>query len=72
MFRDIAGNIYSRRILAGEFILTNKYFMHDLLIIGLWNEKMENSIIANNGSVPLQLREKYKTVWELPMKLYGG
>ena len=74
-FEDIAGNIYSRRILAGEFILTNKSFRHDLLIIGLWNEKMKNSIIANNGSVqnilsiPLQLREKYKTVWELPMKL---
>ena len=67
-FEDIAGNIYSRRILAIEFILTNKSFRHDLLIIGLWNEKMKNSIIANNGSVPLQLREKYKTVWELPMK----
>ena len=74
-FEPITSNIFSRRTLAGEFILTNKYLMLDLLKIGLWNEKMKNSIIANNGSVqnivaiPLQLREKYKTVWELPMKL---
>jgi len=70
----ITSNIYNRRTLAGEFILTNKYLMNDLLKLDLWNEKMKNNIIANNGSVqhiesiPIEIREKYKTVWELPMK----
>jgi ribonucleotide reductase alpha subunit len=67
-------NIYSRRTLAGEFIMTNKYLMKDLNALGLWNDKLKNSIIANNGSVqhiesiPQEIRDKYKTVWELPMK----
>jgi ribonucleoside-diphosphate reductase alpha subunit len=67
-------NIYSRRTLAGEFIVTNKYLMKDLNALGLWNDKLKNSIIANNGSVqhiesiPQEIRDKYKTVWELPMK----
>jgi ribonucleotide reductase alpha subunit len=67
-------NIYSRRTLAGEFIMTNKYLMKDLNALGLWNDKLKNSIIANNGSVqqiesiPQEIRDKYKTVWEIPMK----
>ena len=70
----ITSNIYNRRTLAGEFILTNKYLMSDLLKLDLWNEKMKNNIIANNGSIqhietiPQEIRDKYKTVWELPMK----
>lgn len=70
----ITSNIYNRRTLAGEFILTNKYLMSDLLKLDLWNEKIKNNIIANNGSVqhietiPQEIRDKYKTVWELPMK----
>ena len=70
----ITSNIYNRRTIAGEFILANKYLMNDLLKLELWNEKMKNAIIANNGSVqsidtiPLEIREKYKTVWELPMR----
>ena len=70
----ITSNIYSRRTLAGEFVLTNKYLMRDLLDLGMWNEKMKNTIVANNGSIqtieiiPKELREKYKTVWEIPMK----
>jgi len=70
----ITSNIYSRRTLAGEFILTNKYLMSDLLKLDLWNDKIKNNIIANNGSVqhieaiPQEIRDKYKTVWELPMK----
>jgi ribonucleoside-diphosphate reductase alpha subunit len=70
----ITSNIYSRRTMAGEFILTNKYLMSDLLKLDLWNDKIKNNIIANNGSVqhietiPQEIREKYKTVWELPMK----
>jgi ribonucleoside-diphosphate reductase alpha chain len=70
----VTSNIYSRRTLAGEFIMTNKYLMNDLLKLDLWNDKMKNNIIANNGSVqhieaiPQKIRDKYKTVWEIPMK----
>ena len=70
----ITSNIYSRRTLAGEFILINKYLMKDLLERNLWNEKIKNNIIANNGSVqhidiiPQEIRNKYKTVWEIPMR----
>ena len=60
--------------MAGEFVLPNKYLMKDLIQLDLWNEKVKNNIIANNGSVqhieaiPLEIREKYKTVWEIPMR----
>lgn len=70
----ITSNIYNRRTIAGEFILTNKYLMNDLIQLDLWNEKIKNAIIVNNGSVqnidviPPELKEKYKTVWELPMR----
>jgi len=70
----ITSNIYNRRTIAGEFILTNKYLMNDLIKLDLWNEKIKNSIIANNGSIqhisiiPDHIREKYKTVWEIPMR----
>ena len=70
----ITSNIFSRRTLAGEFIVTNKYLVRDLLELGLWNEKMKNLIIAQGGSIqelktiPEHIREKYKTVWEIPMR----
>ena len=70
----ITSNIYNRRTIAGEFILANKYLMKDLLDLDLWNEKMKNNIIANNGSIqhleqiPVEIREKYRTVWEIPMR----
>jgi ribonucleoside-diphosphate reductase alpha subunit len=70
----ITSNIYSRRTIAGEFILANKYLMNDLIALDLWNEKMKNNIIANHGSIqhiefiPQEIREKYKTVWEIPMR----
>ena len=70
----ITSNIYNRRTLAGEFILANKYLMQDLVKLDLWNEKIKNNIIANHGSVqhiesiPKEIREKYKTVWEIPMR----
>ena len=73
-FEPITSNIYSRRTIAGEFIMANKYLMEDLIRLDLWNEKIKNNIIANNGSIqqldviPAEIREKYKTVWELPMK----
>jgi len=70
----ITSNIYSRRTLAGEFILANRYLMADLIKLDLWNEKIKNNIIANNGSVqhieviPQEIRDKYKTVWEISMR----
>ena len=70
----ITSNIYSRRTLAGEFIMANKYLMNDLIKLGVWNERVKNNIIANHGSVqhidsiPIEIREKYKTVWEIPMR----
>ena len=70
----ITSNIYSRRTLAGEFVLANKYLMWDLIALNLWNEDIKNNIIANNGSIqqipiiPEVVRNKYKTVWEIPMR----
>ena len=70
----ITSNIYSRRTLAGEFVLANKYLMRDLIALNLWNEDIKNNIIANNGSIqqipiiPEVVRNKYKTVWEIPMR----
>jgi ribonucleoside-diphosphate reductase alpha subunit len=70
----ITSNIYSRRTMAGEFMMGNKYLMRDLLGLGLWNEGLKNNIIANRGSIqhieviPIHIREKYKTVWEIPMR----
>jgi ribonucleotide reductase alpha subunit len=66
--------LYSRRTLAGEFVIVNKYLMKELIDLGLWNEQIKNNIIANKGSVkqltnlPEHLRDKYKIVWEIPMK----
>jgi ribonucleotide reductase alpha subunit len=70
----ITSNIYSRRTLAGEFIIANKYLMQDLIHLDLWNEKIKNNIVANHGSVqhiesiPQEIKDKYRTVWEIPMK----
>jgi ribonucleotide reductase alpha subunit len=70
----ITSNIYSRRTLAGEFIQANKYLMADLMNLNLWNEKIKNNIIANHGSIqqiveiPQEIKDKYKTVWEMPMR----
>jgi len=70
----ITSNIYTRRTLAGEFIMANRYLMNDLISLDLWNERIKNNIIANHGSVqhieiiPKEIREKYRTVWELPMR----
>jgi len=73
-FEPITSNIYSRRTLAGEFVVVNKYLMNELIELGLWNDNIKNNIIANKGSVqqltmiPQEIREKYKIVWEIPMK----
>jgi ribonucleotide reductase alpha subunit len=73
-FEPITSNIYSRRTMAGEFVLPNKYLTKDLIKLGLWNEQIKNNIIANKGSIqhldnlPQHIRDKYKIVWEIPMK----
>ena len=67
-------NMYSRRVLAGEFVVVNKYLVEDLVERGLWTPDIRAQIIANNGSVqgiadlPSELRELYRTSWEIPMK----
>ena len=73
-FEPITSNIYTRRTMAGEFIVMNKYLMRELIHMGLWNERLKNNIIANRGSIQHltnlseHVRNKYKTVWEIPMK----
>ena len=73
-FEPLTSNIYTRRTLAGEFIIANKYLMNDLIDIGLWNMELKNNIIANKGSIqhltiiPESIRKKYRIVWEMPMK----
>lgn len=73
-FEPITSNIYTRRTLAGEFIMVNRYLIRDLIAIGLWNERVKTNIIANQGSVQYidgltdALKLKYKTVWEMPMR----
>jgi ribonucleoside-diphosphate reductase alpha chain len=70
----ITSNISSRRTLAGEFIQANKYLIADLLELNMWNDEIKNNIIANNGSIQQiqnisqEIKDKYKTVWELSMK----
>jgi ribonucleoside-diphosphate reductase alpha chain len=69
----ITSNIYVRRTLAGEFVMMNKYLVHELSSLGLWNEDVKNSIIEHHGSVQQleispHLKQKYKIVWEMPMK----
>ena len=73
-FEPITSNIYSRRTLAGEFVLANKYLIQDLMYLGIWDDNIKNNIIQNKGSVqyieniPERLKEKYKIVWEMSMK----
>lgn len=74
-FEPFTTNIYSRRTLAGEFVVINKYLLKELLDMGLWNDVMKQKIIANNGSIqqldelPVQMRNRYKTSWELSQKI---
>lgn len=67
-------NIYVRRVLSGEFVIVNKHLLNDLIALNLWNDDMKTKIIASNGSIqnipgiPNDLRELYKTVWEIKQK----
>lgn len=70
----ITSNIYTRRVLSGEFAVVNKYLVKDLIRLGLWNEELKDQIVTCNGSVqfiesiPQELKELYKTVWEIKQK----
>ncbi len=72
-FEPYTSNIYTRRVLSGEFIVVNKHLLEDLVNLGLWNDDLKEEIMRANGSVqgvdiPQDLKELYKTVWELSMK----
>ena len=73
-FEPYTSNIYTRRVLSGEFIVVNKHLLEDLVDRGLWNEDMKQELMRNNGSVqsiegiPDDLKELYRTVWEMSMK----
>ena len=73
-FEPYTSNIYTRRVLSGEFVIVNKHLLKDLVNLGLWNNTMKNSIIGANGSIqhipeiPVDLKELYKTVWEIKQR----
>jgi len=73
-FEPYTSNIYTRRVLSGEFIVVNKHLLEDLVSRNLWTDEVKNAIMRNNGSVqdidiiPDDLKELYKTVWEMSMK----
>lgn len=73
-FEPYTSNIYTRRVLSGEFIVVNKHLLKDLVALGLWNDDVKDAIMRANGSVqnidiiPDDIKELYKTVWELSMK----
>ncbi len=73
-FEPYTSNMYVRRVLSGEFIVANKYLMKELIELGLWDERMMNKIKMENGSVqnipeiPEDIKERYKTVWEISQK----
>jgi ribonucleoside-diphosphate reductase alpha chain len=73
-FEPYTSNIYTRRVLSGEFIVVNKHLLEDLVNLGLWNEDVKQELMRANGSIqgiesiPEDIKELYKTVWELSMK----
>ena len=73
-FEPFTSNLYTRRVLAGDFMVVNKYLVEDLTKLGLWTSEIRTEIIANNGSIqsiaeiPADIRELYKTGWEIPQK----
>jgi len=73
-FEPFTSNLYTRRVLAGDFMVVNKYLVEDLVNLGLWTSDIRVQIIANNGSIqgidgiPKELQDLYKTGWEIPQK----
>lgn len=74
-FEPYTSNLYTRRTLSGEFIMVNKHLMKDLIDLGMWNDTMRNRLISTNGSVqnvpgiPQNIKDLYKTVWEISQKV---
>jgi ribonucleoside-diphosphate reductase alpha chain len=74
-FEPFTTNIYSRRTLAGEFVVINKYLLKELLDLGIWNEDLKQQIVAHNGSIQNiseisdSIKPRYKTSWELSQKI---
>ncbi len=73
-FEPYTSNIYTRRVLSGEFVIVNKHLLRDLVDLGLWNSRMKDTIISANGSIqniaeiPQNIKDLYKTVWEIKMR----
>jgi len=73
-FEPYTSNIYTRRVLSGEFIVVNKHLLKDLVKAGLWNREMRQQIISKNGSIqqiaeiPQYLKDLYKTAWEISQR----
>jgi ribonucleoside-diphosphate reductase alpha chain len=73
-FEPYTSNIYTRRVLSGEFIVVNKHLLEDLVKLGLWTEELKQELMKANGSIqhidgiPEDIKELYRTVWELKMK----
>lgn len=74
-FEPYTSNIYSRRVLSGEFVIVNKHLLKDLVKLGIWNDSLKNKIIVANGSIqnipeiPANIKALYKTVWEISQKV---
>jgi len=73
-FEPYTSNVYTRRVLAGEFVCMNPHLVNDLIEVGLWNSDVKNALLAFNGSVqqirgiPQHIKDLYKTVWEIPQR----
>ena len=73
-FEPFTSNLYTRRTLSGEFVVINKHLVRDLLELGMWNEEIKDQIVIGNGSIqhiesiPFEIREIYKTVWEIKQR----
>ena len=74
-FEPYTSNIHTRRVLSGEFIIVNKHLLRDLVKLGIWNDSLKNKLMASNGSVqnideiPDNIKELYKTAWEISQKV---
>lgn len=73
-FEPYQSNVYTRRVLAGEFVCVNPHLVRDLIEADLWNSDVKNSLMGTNGSVqmintiPQHIKDLYKTIWEIPQK----
>ena len=74
-FEPYTSNIYTRRVLSGEFIIVNKHLLRDLVKLGIWDDRLKNKLMASNGSIqnieeiPENIKNLYKTAWEISQKV---